>query len=574
MEGQATPVRRKSMHAASTAALGSDSKIHERIIKRRQSLSFFSKLKMFDQDGGGDHKLFDQILIIGARPSREFIEAAAPEILVVYPASPLVLAPEDYVCLPSFCFPKGFTPSDPEVVKRESVTSQFVFELNKADGNAKYYGVCTIFSLMESREMFFFNKFSKLYPTAICVLTSEPNLSVQFTYGTFLARWFAGKVRGYRKREVEIPETDEEGEALPGMVITKGCQKLNMFLVPRVFLTEMAYVNGIKVSPDRETDLPLVEGKKIRIPSVKKASKSIVYSGMDALFTALTIESVIKCVSMMLLEKQMVFVSEDEFILSLSVMCLRELMMPFKYQSTFLPLVPNTSQYINILESPVPFICGIVKTEHQRTIPDHVAVVDLDCNAIYDPDNVPLIPKAKKIKQQITKLFQKRSKDINAPAAKSKIADKATSPAYFDFIVAHMHPCVSAHTYIISPKKYVFPTEVVDQIVATFRELIAPKIEKLIAPCFVSDTTDIENPVTIFNKELFLDSVGKKARPFFSEFVNTTMFQEFCDGKTDEKEKVLSQHMMRGPMSQSVATSALAASTFDLDSIPVPAYEV
>lgn len=566
-------VRRNSLHGSSPG-LGSDHKIHERIIRRRQSLSLFSKIQDFDENIVGDHKLFDQLLIIGARPHEEFLEGAAAEILVVYPSTPQLLGPLEYACIPSFCFPQGFSPTDPEQVKRESVTSQFVFEISGGNGNTKYLGVCTIFSLLEARDMFFFNKFSKKYPTAICLLSSNPILSAQFTYGTFLARWLSGKVRGYRKREIEVPPITDENEPLPGMVSAKGCLRLGSFLVPNVFLTEMAYVSNIKLNPDRETDLPLVEGKKIRIPSLKRATKSVIYAGMDALFTALTIENVIKCVSLMLLEKQLVFLGSDEFMLSMSVLCLRELLMPFKYQGTLLPIMPNTAQFFNILESPVPFVCGIVKGSVQRSFPDHLAIVDLDVGQITDPDNVPLIPKAKKIKKQITKLFQKRSKDITVPPAKSKIADKASSPAYFDFVVAHLHPLVSAHTYIISPKKYIFPVEVVDQIVGTFRELIAPKIEKLIAPCFVSDTTDIENPVTIFNKELFLDSMGKKARPFFSEFVNTTMFQEFCDGKTDEKEKVLSQHMMRGPASQSIPRSSLAASTFDVDSIPVPAYDI
>ena len=561
--------RRRTVSTHIPREYGYESKIHERISRRRQSMNLTNRLSYLTEDNQ-EFAFFDQILIIGARPSNEFIEAAVPEILVMFPASPLLFSAEDYVAIPSFCFPKGFTPTDPDAVKKEQIISQFVFELPGSGEKRKYFGVCTVFSLIDRPDTFFFNHASKRYPTCLCILTSNPNLSCQFTYETFLARLLSGKVRGYKKREVELPPPEEDIELLPGMVNAKGAQKINAFLVPNMFLVEMTYVKQLKASPDVEIELLLAEGKKVKIPTVRLAMLSIPYGGMDALFTALSVESVVRCVSMMLLEKQMVFTGEDEHILSMSVLCLRELLKPFKYQGTFLPIVPNSEQYLNILQSPVPFVCGLVKTELPREIPDYVAIIDLSTGEITDPDDVPLVPDAKSLIKKLTKMLIKQNKEILIPPAKPGTSG-ANSP-YVQFVAKHLTSSVSPNPYFISPKKYIFSRKLVDDILDMFRKLIAPNLENVIAPCFVSDTTDIENPVTIFNRELFLESVSKKARPFFAEFVNTTMFQEFCDSKTDEKEQILSQHM--SVLSQSAAL--LSASTFDtnaLESIPVPVYD-
>lgn len=561
-------VRRRTVSTHVPREYGYESKIHERIIRRRQSMNLTNRLAFLAEDVG-ECTFFDQLLIIGARPSEEFIEAAVPEILVMYPASPLLFSAEDYVAIPSFCFPKGFTPTDRESVKKEAITSQFVFQVGSSDGKRKYFGVCTTFSLIERPDAFFYNHASKRYPTCLCMLTSCPNLSCQFTYETFLTRLFLGKLRGYKKRDVELPPTEEDIELLPGMVNAKGAQKLTCFKVPNLFLEEMTFVGRIKAAHDTEVELPLAEGKKVKIPTIPMAMRSIAYGGMDALFTALSVDNIIKCLSMILLEKQIVFLGEDQHILSMSVLCLRELLAPFKYQGTFLPIVPNSDQYLNVLESPVPFILGIVKTEQPRVIPEYVAVVDMGTGEVTDPDDVPLVPKWKKVKKKLVKLLQKQSKDILLPVPKSGVVDPSPSSPYVTFVVKHLTSSAAPNPYLISPKKYIFGRDLVNEILDLFRGMLAPQVEKVIAPCFVSDTTDIENPVTIFNRELFLDSVGKKARAFFSEFVNTTMFQEFCDGKTDEKEKILSQHM--SVLSQSAAM--LGASTFDPNAIPIPVYD-
>jgi hypothetical protein len=54
---------------------------------------------------------------------------------------------------------------------------------------------------------------------------------------------------------------------------------------------------------------------------------------------------------------------------------------------------------------------------------------------------------------------------------------------------------------------------------------------------FVTDRTDEQHPVTVFNKELFFASLSPQMSPFYFAFSQTTMFQEFIDKKMDEKSR-------------------------------------
>jgi hypothetical protein len=84
------------------------------------------------------------------------------------------------------------------------------------------------------------------------------------------------------------------------------------------------------------------------------------------------------------------------------------------------------------------------------------------------------------------------------------------------------------------PRKYCFGQEIVDAVVLLFRdEFVVPMIS-LVRSCFITDKTYIDHPVTVFNVELFLESVEPDQVDFFRQFLQTTMFQQFQELMTDD----------------------------------------
>jgi hypothetical protein len=92
----------------------------------------------------------------------------------------------------------------------------------------------------------------------------------------------------------------------------------------------------------------------------------------------------------------------------------------------------------------------------------------------------------------------------------------------------------SVHSYAMCKHKYVFGEKMVDSIMQLVRCHVEARLQLIARPCFVTDTTDVACPVTVFNQGVFLESVEDKSRRFYSLFSATMMFQEFTDCLSEE----------------------------------------
>ena len=110
------------------------------------------------------------------------------------------------------------------------------------------------------------------------------------------------------------------------------------------------------------------------------------------------------------------------------------------------------------------------------------------------------------------------------------------NPEYDSFMM-NSDPYAFPYLYTsLTEPKYVFPTWVTDQILLLFSYQIAPELEEKCRLCFVTDTTDIMNPVTVCNKDLFMLQTPEEERLFYSQFVLTMQFDTFCNRITSEFE--------------------------------------
>jgi hypothetical protein len=134
-----------------------------------------------------------------------------------------------------------------------------------------------------------------------------------------------------------------------------------------------------------------------------------------------------------------------------------------------------------------------------------------------------------------------------------------------EFLKKRLHSHVLGRHYIRYPRKYIFKPPLIAEIVDLFRKHFAPKLEEMLEPCFITDTTDIEHPVTVFNRDLFLASVPAADVSFYEAFLGTTAFQEFSEGRMEETTQTLSRSSFSSP-----CLSRLAVSAFDPDELGSP----
>jgi hypothetical protein len=363
-----------------------------------------------------------------------------------------------------------------------------------------------------------------------------------FQYSIFLAKWISGtepEPVSHSEYQVDAPKIASVA-LLPGMVRAGQAMRTDGFLIPKVFILEVSYVRSLLSQPAHTTFVPLSKTNSLSIPAREASPKAICFIGLDALFSALSLANIVRAVSVMLLEKHVVVVSNCPNKLTLSVLCLKELCKPFNLRCTFLPLLPATPEFLSFLDSPVPFVLGILRGTHRIEVGAYVVVVDLDADTVTDPDRSPLLPGAPELIDRLKATLDLNKAEIVIPRPSVNMKTERAARMkreWAEFVKTKMHPFSVPFIYWHYQRKYIFTESVIEDIICKFRVQIAPPLEQLLSPCFITDTTDIDNPVTVFNNDLFMASVKPADQPFYRAFLSTSAFHEYSDSLMEETAK-------------------------------------
>lgn len=505
--------------------------------KRRWTLSAPSK---FDEDFEPTH-LFEHFMILGIPPDADLKKEVKPRILFLFPSAPLVFSEDDFNQTVDFCFPNGIEPHGRKYKRKNIFISEFVFRLD----SKSIYGVCCHFVINPSRIPFFASEETIQYPYCFCILTRDPILSVHFQYLTYMALLYCRVLNPEGERNVKFHETPE-GLTLSYLEEEKGTARWPGTRYPDVLHTELEFFFSMKRSEDRDIKYVLSEDIRLVIPPFNSEIVTIALPTLDVLFSCLSVTNITKLFVALLLEHHTIFKSKDLHLLTLSVLAARALLSPFKIGASLLPIVPNTSRHLPLLEAPFPYIYGITSTSSMPSIslPHNICIVDLDKGTLDDHMLDVELPGQALFIRTIENFLKQDKQYIVAPPPYIKTKDKKVPNQEFIDFLDRVHFYMRPPRYLrcIKPK-YVFIPPLVENLLNTFSHHIANKLEGRISPCFVTDSTDCEHPVTIFNKDLFLASVPKDEEAFYQEFTGTQIFTQFCEGKTDkmdEKKRIFS----------------------------------
>ncbi|KAK9476611.1 AEX-3 domain-containing protein [Lipomyces japonicus] len=109
------------------------------------------------------------------------------------------------------------------------------------------------------------------------------------------------------------------------------------------------------------------------------------------LFRCLGVKAIIELFEAVLAEGRIVLVSKDLSLLASCSQAIVSLIYPFKWQSVFIPVLPQ--RLSGCLGMPVPFIIGLHRTSLDLDLPDDDFVLcDLDANTVDSSSTPPLLP--------------------------------------------------------------------------------------------------------------------------------------------------------------------------------------
>lgn len=508
-----------------------EARVERSIMNKRLAHSLASR-----EETESDRFIFSQFFVIGApiTPSTD----PKPHILTVYPSNAIPQNEAELQKLCDFCFPAGFTAVPKNSRSENLLLNGFVF--NMTVESKKMFGIAIHFSISRKSGCFFSSGFNRHYPFCLCLLSEFPFYAAHLMFLTHLALTSIG-ISKFSNQKLdfnlnlceELPTTEEAPVQFTGQLLP--CFELD-HRIP-----QFAIMANSKI---KCPDFLLTELRKYilfknprYIPTDMSMSQAITFFGYQFLFSSLSIKNIVTVYTAMLLEYSVLFFSKDLNKLSFSIAGAQGLVYPFQPGVLIFPVLPMTRDFIEILESPVPMVCGIhysVKAYEKGDV-----IVDLDKDKVVVRACVPDLPRQAELIRKLEMIMTTVEDRVQIPPKNKEILSFMTSqpnPQYLDFVRQadpFMYPpCFEAFANL----KFNFGRSIANSIRHAFESHLVPSLTENIMKCFVTDNSG-NGPVTVCNKDLFLYITPDSEGDFFKALVQTNSFESFCARLTDEFEE-------------------------------------
>jgi hypothetical protein len=392
-----------------------------------------------------DSKLFDHFLVVGCE-QHEDVAQATPKILYRFSNDTKL----EFQSLEDFCFPTGFHSSHvPRIdiddkytkdlaaqkmpVRNLHIKNQqnsFIFTLTSEKREIRY-GICVIDDIIQAPSFLSVNDGAS--ETAQSHKTASPSVTQRDTKNSniFTRLRLAGKqnqnsMRSYAYLFItsypffnlyfDLIYNILELDYCTGIVATEVtvAQQFTSETHPVIKILHKFYETPVPVS-GKAFKFQIGNGIEFRRPAIELAEEDELLSEycLPILFHVLSEANILWILSAILLEKKIVFVSNNLRVLSSCVLSYVPLVRPFRLQSVVIPILPD--KLLAFLEAPVPVLIGVPNSDLIRRIRDSftdVIIVDIDRNRITCPSDikVPNISKATRLVSRIAPYYSQFQK--------------------------------------------------------------------------------------------------------------------------------------------------------------------
>jgi len=220
----------------------------------------------------------------------------------------------------------------------------------------------------------------------------------------------------------------------------------------------------------------------------------------------LSLENIIALLTAVLLEKQIVVFSNNLGELSAVSLGLIPMLRPFRWQSLFLPILPQ--HMIDFLDAPVPFVCGVQHKNSEL----RARTINLTRINVYKDD----------VK------VQWEGKTLRLPRLQKLLQN-----------LRPLHESVQAAAVRYKRRPVIDPPQDAVEAAGVFLNAWRAYLNSLVANIRYHSITDVNEggseKVSILLKDSFLATFEGKDRSFMSAFVETQMFSTYADERLADR---------------------------------------
>ncbi|XP_022029126.1 uncharacterized protein LOC110930196 [Helianthus annuus] len=253
------------------------------------------------------------------------------------------------------------------------------------------------------------------------------------------------------------------------------------------------YRTGFAFGEDPNADISMIPDKvKLKLAAIEEAVSLSNWTTIT-ICRALSLQNVLALLAAILLEKQVIITSPNLGVLSATVLSLIPMILPFEWQSLFLPVLPW--KMLDFLDAPVPFVVGILhKPADLKMKSNNLVHVNLADDRV-KASSLPALPKQRELINRLGPLHARLSSDKTA---------------------AKKHPVYKCNKWQI---------DAATQFLTCMRQ----HLESLCSNLSYHSITYPNKRVSLLVKDSYIDSFPYRDRQFVTEFVDTQMFTLLSD---------------------------------------------
>jgi hypothetical protein len=323
-----------------------------------------------------------------------------------------------------------------------------------------------------------------------------------------------------------------EPENLPSKLIA-GFEIADQFLLKPGIVIPPFFQNALKFYHSlRGTPPPLLLGPELEIYfPVVVDYRTILYCVLDTVFSLLSIDDILTVLSAALLDGQILVIGQSLQEVSHCVLAFQALLKPFDFCGQVIPILPSYPSFLQLLDSPTPFIIGVPPSPDlaQLTFMESAVFVQLD-KRIVSGGSLARFPGQDRVKSALGKLPKKQKSETPHPFGFPRIFRK--------------------YEY----QKLYFSPATADLVVAAIREPLSQLGSDFVFCFFVTQLRpDGSKGVTAFNAELFLAQLPEEDVPFFKALAETQNFELYMSDRIAEYLKLKGEEGEIGTVAASEA---------------------
>ncbi|OHS92981.1 hypothetical protein TRFO_12173 [Tritrichomonas foetus] len=443
---------------------------------------------------------YDQFLLVGIPPDQT--ADSDPEILIAYP--PVNPSGISIPRIINMCLPTGPKRKYLRGNGNEPIQDEFVFTI--VNGMEIIYGSCIhVVVGNNNKKKSFYSSLATVNTTyCFCLLSHSAILATHFTFLSDLVLSTLNLFKMDCIPEV-VPPFFNMTNIIENMELNGQVAHHRSIKVPADFMKAIVFYYT------KSGDSPPFEINKttcLYFPPIENL-ECLLWLSLDTLFSILSIELIMKLITSLILDAQVLIIGSSLQEVSMTVLALQHLIRPFRFCGPVVPVLPNVPDFFNILMSPTPFLIGVAPCEELSSLVflDTAIIIYLEkkpapfpCSAIF-PDDITVM-------SNITKILSKE---------KSRTSHPFSFPSIFKKFLNH---------------RYEFSPDTSTRILNAIHEPLNVLFTDEIYGYFVTNVNESDgDTVTIFNTELFLANVKNEDKLFYQNLVESQNFQLFIEKK-------------------------------------------